>query len=181
MWWCMHKNLNSAGRVTRNPAFHVNYPDEEELFSERGSAVYTPPLKPSSEYIQDRPNLLDKATINRLTLRLRMLLILGASSGAFPWYWNRKENRIDKWRPWLEKLWKVQWFIVTIQTACLTVFQIYSFIHRVSGQNITYREVFMNFLSVYWYICAVYFNINMLIFKDQVRDECLLLVFYFLM
>lgn len=150
------------GRITRNPAFHVDIPEEDEILFDQ--PVSTPPPRAPSEYIGDRHHLLDKPTVNRL----RVLLLLGGTSGAFPWYWNHKDFRVERWHPFMEKLWKLQWLFVTIQTACLTIFQMYSFYHRVSGQNKSYREVFMNSLSVYWYICAVYFNVNMFIYKDQV-------------
>lgn len=163
---------DNSRRVTRDPKFHdydLERGDDNNLFARRSTLSSSSgsddlSLKPTSEYIKERPHLLDKATMNRL----RQLLVLGASSGAFPWTWNKKEYRIDKWNPTLEKLWKFQWCFVTIQTACLTIFQFYSFFTRVSGTNKSYREVFMNSLSVYWYICAVYFNINMYIYKDQV-------------
>ncbi len=162
---CMSNRTNS--RVTRDPMFHENDFDDDgssqgDLHSATSSAVSRPIARP--ELSDNRSHLLNNATVNRL----RLLLVLGATSGAFPWTWNKKEYRIDKWRPLFEKLWKVQWVFVTIQTACLTVFQCYSFIHRIEGSNKTYREVFMNSLSVYWYICAVYFNINMFLYKESV-------------
>lgn len=161
-------SLTNSRRATRDPIFHDNNFDDEDILNNRTNSVEIPKISgPISrlETSDNRSHLLDNSTVNRL----RQLLILGACSGAFPWTWNKKEYRIDKWRPLFEKLWNVQWFFVTIQTACITVFQFYSFIHRVQGQNKTYREVFMNSFSVYWYVCCVYFNVNMFIYKDRVK------------
>ncbi|CAL8140069.1 unnamed protein product [Orchesella dallaii] len=168
----MHQNQSGSikKRVTRDPKFHLEEEDEypTDFNTDRHSSVYSGSIdyKSPEFYKNQRSHFLDKATMNRL----RQLLILGASAGAFPWKWNNKEKRIDKWSPFMERVWKVQWFFVTIQTTFLTGFQFYSFFNRVSGSNKTYREVFMNSLSVYWYICAVYFNINMFIYKDQIRQ-----------
>lgn len=153
----------SASRATRNPIFDMENYSHDKFLDDQTSPA-SPHSRPASSYVKDRPYFLDKTTMTRL----RQLLILGASSGAFPWYWNRKHCRIDKWSPMFEKIWVIQWFFVTIQTLFLTIFQFYSFFNRVSGPHQTYREVFMSSLSAYWYICAVYFNINMYIYKDQV-------------
>ncbi len=119
-----------------------------------------------SQEAKDRPYLLDSTVI----ARLKQLLLLGKTSGSFPWSWNKKEHRIDRWSPFLERLWVIIWAFVTVQTLFLTLFQFYSFYSRVKGATKTYREVFMSSLSAYWYICAVYFNVNMYLYKDQIRQ-----------
>lgn len=159
-------DIRPGTRATRNPMFHDGTDDVDEvpdIISRPPTSVYVP-LKDTAEYKKDRPYFLDKTTMTRL----KQILLLAICSGTVPWRFNSKTHRIDKWSPILEKMWKFQWFFVTIQTACLTCFQFYSFISRVETEIKTYREVFMNSVSVYWYVCAVYFNINMYIHKDEV-------------
>ncbi|ODM90022.1 Glucose 1,6-bisphosphate synthase [Orchesella cincta] len=161
-----HQLTKSGKRATRDPAFHLEEGENEEDEDEQARPPNIPtyiPMKTREEYIKDRPYFLDKTTMTRL----KQILILGMFSGTFPWKWNSKTHRIDKWSPTFEKLWNFQWFFVTIQTALLTGFQFYSFISRLETDIKTYREVFMNSVSVYWYVCAVYFNINMYTYKDQ--------------
>lgn len=166
-------------RVTRNPAFHSTAEDGlddlEDLENRRPTLSTYVPLKERSEYIKARPYFLDKTTMTRL----KQILLLAICSGTVPWRFNKRTHQIDKWSPIFEKLWKFQWFFVTIQTFLLTGFQFYSFINRVEHDIKTYREVFMNSVSVYWYVCAVYFNINMYLHKDQV-NALIIIVFYFL-
>lgn len=102
--------------------------------------------------------------------RLKQLLLLGTASLTFPWIWNRKEHRIDRWRPNLEKIWVGIWVLVTLQTSFITAFQFYSFYTRVATGSKSYREIFQNSFSVYWYVCAVYFNVNMYLYKDAIRQ-----------
>jgi hypothetical protein len=167
--------LSSATRITRDPTFNLRMEEEEEFsysengldddaFSRPGSAWES--SRDKSAHVLTRPNLLDKTVMTRL----RQLLLLGMTSGAFPWTWNKKTTRIDKWPRWAERLWIYFWIFSTIQTTFLTGFQFYSFYSRVKGETKTYREVFMNSLSVYWYVCAIYFNINMYLYKDQIRQ-----------
>ncbi|CAL8111301.1 unnamed protein product [Orchesella dallaii] len=164
-----HQVPQSGRRVTRDPAFHSmedGYDEEDDFHANPSNIPTYIPIKSREEYVKERPYFLDKTTMTRL----KQILLLGMCSGTFPWKWNSKTHQIDRWSPILEKLWDYQWFFVTIQTACLTGFQFYSFISRLETDIKTYREVFMNSVSVYWYVCAVYFNINMYIYKDQIRQ-----------
>lgn len=145
---------SSGSRVTRNPMFHEEndgyavdeIPDVVETNGPPGTPYEQ--KKSTSEYKKDRPYFLDKTTMTRL----KQILMLAQASGTVPWRFNKETHRIDKWSPFFERLWKIQWFFVTIQTACLTCFQFYSFISRVETEIKTYREVFMNSVSVYWYV-----------------------------
>lgn len=177
--------LSSRKRVTREPTFHlvdaqsftesskVAEVSHQKFHGEKApESVSTDPWTETAELpcldssLCDRPYLLDKTTMSRL----KQILLLAVCSGTVPWTFNSKTHQIDRWRPSLEKLWKIQWFIITIQTCFLTLFQFYSFTSRVNSNALkTYREVFMNSVSVYWYVCAIYFNVNMYFYKDQVN------------
>jgi len=165
-------SLSSSTRITRDPTFSSVHMDDNDEDDDNNGKGFSSEQKESWELgeksadVLSRPNLLDSTVM----ARLRQLLLLGTTSGAFPWNWNKKTVQIDKWPPWAEKLWVIMWFFVTIQTAFLTGFQFYSFYSRVKGETKTYREVFMNSLSVYWYVCAIYFNFNMYIYKDHIRQ-----------
>lgn len=184
--------LSSSTRITRDPGFSfpsiMQVEDNFEYYDEDdgGGSVYSATdielggyrsrvsssigslmdATKKSAQVLARPYLLDQTVM----ARLKQLILLGKTSGAFPWSWNKKEHRIDKWGSLMEGLWKCSWAFFTLQTLCLTIFQFYSFYSRVKGETKTYREVFMNSLSVYWYICAVYFNVNMYLYKDLIRQ-----------
>lgn len=135
----------SGTRVTRDPIFHdQEYGDDVDEVHDPYRQDSRPPSyvprKEREQYIKDRPYFLDKTTMTRL----KQILLLAMCSGTVPWRFNKKTHQIDKWSPTLEKLWKFQWFFVTIQTTLLTGFQFYSFISRVEHEIKTYREVFMN-------------------------------------
>lgn len=177
--------LSSRHRVTRDPGFTLpevednfdyndgslgDYYEEEDVelgygHSRRPGSTFVDATRKSQEAL-DRPYLLDSTVM----ARLKQLVLLGKTSGAFPWSWNKKEHRIDRWSPTWERVWVAIWAFVTIQTLLLTMFQFYSFYSRVKGEIKTYREIFMMSLSMYWYICAVYFNINMYLYKDIIRQ-----------
>lgn len=158
-----------GSRVTRNPLFHASTTDEDYILpgSRTGSVDYYQPMKETSEYIKERPYFLDKTTMRRL----KQILTLAVCSGTVPWRFNTKTHQIDRWNPFFENLWKVQWFLVTIQTACLTVYQFHTFLSGVETNVKSYREVFMSSVSCYWYVCAVYFNINLYLHKDHVSPQ----------
>lgn len=173
--------MSSSTRITRDPGFSLPgrvqddydydiFEDDVELGFGPGSrkisnAAFVSPAQKTDEALA-RPYLLDATVMTRL----KQLLLLGKTSGAFPWSWDKRTHRINRWSPGWEKVWVVVWAFVTVQTVFLTGFQFYSFFARVGAGNKTYREVFMNSLSVYWYICAVYFNINMYLYKDLIRQ-----------
>jgi len=138
-------------RVAHNGNLHIpgaigeEYDDDEEEIVH--NFVFEDELsghKPDPDH--KRPFFLNKKTMNRL----RQLLLLGMTSGAFPWTWNKKTNRIDKWSPGMERWWYYMWAVTTVQTSILTGFQIYSFFARMTTGDKSYREIFMMSFSFYW-------------------------------
>jgi hypothetical protein len=107
--------------------------------------------------------------------RLQQLLLLGQTSGAFPWVWNKEKVQIDKWTPRTERYWYWFWSITTAQTVILCVYQIYAFFWRLESGK--YRELFMWSFSFVWYSSAVVFNLNMYLFKDSIRQYINTLLF----
>ncbi|CAL8068216.1 unnamed protein product [Orchesella dallaii] len=163
----LRSQSRTNSRITRDATFHME-PDEDgakDNFEEQsvpGASTFL-----SSVSVKDRPYFLDKWTMSRL----RQIFILGAFSGTFPWSWNGKKHRIDKWSPGWERLWNIQWGIVTLQTCFMTVYQVYAF-HKgiVEGHHETYRELFMSSFSVFWYCICLCFNVTMVFYKDQIRE-----------
>lgn len=175
-------SLNSRSRVTRDPNYHEtevyagfdsdsdpDYDDNENTQDFIGLGPFEKRTV-VHDSIRKRKQFLDKYSMQRL----KQLLWLGITSGAFPWWWNERNCRIDKWSPAGELAWKFQWFFVTFQTGCLSLFQIYAFFHSFTAANKSYREVFMSSFSLLWYTWAVYFNVNMYIYKDQVFNKTIL-------
>jgi hypothetical protein len=144
-----------SSRPTRNANFH-QFPgtiaeEFEEEFGEEEEIVHNFDFddeasghRPDANH--HRPHFLNLKTMRRL----RQLLILGGTSGAFPWVWNKKTNRIDKWSTKMERFWYYMWAVTTVQTTILTGFQIYSFFARMTNGQKTYRDIFMMSFSFYW-------------------------------
>ncbi|CAL8132912.1 unnamed protein product [Orchesella dallaii] len=160
-------NLTNKLRVTRNPIFHME--NQENNYEEEVNDHYDVEKAPNAEIlgVADRPYFLDKQTITRL----RQVLLLGMFSGTFPWRWNARTHRVDKWSPAWEKSWKILWAIHFIQTSVLTLYQCYFLIKSIpKGPNATYRKFFMGFISWVWYFFATIFNINIFIYQDRIRS-----------
>ncbi|CAL8132916.1 unnamed protein product [Orchesella dallaii] len=156
---------SSKERITRDPTFymeiHDNTFDEDYVDYNSGSHLYL-----DAGGMKERPYFLDKLTIRRL----RQILFLGLFSGTFPWIWNSKKNRIDKWNRGCEKAWKIMWVILFIHTSVLTLYQGNLVLESIpKGPNATYRKFFMGFVSLFWYFFATIFNINILIYQDSIR------------
>lgn len=152
--------------VTRNSAYHI-IGVADDILGTVPSKIETMSLssQKTPETCHNRPYFLDNSTMSRL----KQIISLATCSGTVPWRFNTKSHKIDRWSPSLEKLWRLQWYFITLQTVCLTVYQFYSFISRIKNlQEHSNRELFMASVSVYWYVCAVYFNMNMFIYEDKV-------------
>ncbi len=91
--------------------------------------------------------------------RLKQLIWLGTFTGSFPWKWNSKTNQIERWGLFIEKLWRVQWFLVTIRTCVLTGFQLYAFSNAVKHSK-TYRAALQSGFIFLWYSYNVILNLN---------------------
>ncbi len=120
-------------RVTRHPSFHYEpntkdtkqenenskKPEEECIEGKQfiGLGAFNK-RKYVEHSIKDRECFLDKYKMKRLG----QLIWLGIFTGSFPWKWNSKINRIEKWSVYMEKMWWIQWLVVAIQTCVLTVF-----------------------------------------------------------
>ncbi|CAL8128907.1 unnamed protein product [Orchesella dallaii] len=158
-------------RVTRDPAFHME-DDEDNNEGEIENGWISPPSSPRSQSqsgfgtVEERPYFLDKTTMTRL----RQIILLGVFSGTFPWTWNSKKHRVERWSPGWEKLWNVQWFFVTVQTGILTLFQFYP-MYKTAEEHVTsHRKLFMGSLNVFIYACAMCFNVNMYFYKEPIRQ-----------
>lgn len=75
-----------------------------------------------------RPYFLDKQTM----ARLQQTVTLGILCVAFPWKWNKQQARIGMWSPPLLKVWRVLWTLFVLQTTCLTIYQVYSFVKHLN-------------------------------------------------
>lgn len=166
-------------RVTRNPNFHVidiEKENEVHFLDNQGPKMPDPePNDIDNEFekcprhptLQNRSHFLDPSTMSRL----RQLLLLGMTSGSYPWIWNAKEYRIDKWSPLLEKLWYCQWYPWFIQTVCLACFQFYSFFNHISqSDGKEHRTLFMGTFSVAWYCACTYSTINLYYHMEETRQ-----------
>ncbi|CAL8128905.1 unnamed protein product [Orchesella dallaii] len=159
----------SNTRVTRDPTFHME-DDEDDDEREIENCWVSPPSSPRSQSgfraTEERPYFLDQTTM----ARLRQIILLGIFSGTFPWTWNSKKHRVDRWSPGWEKLWNVQWFFVTLQTGILTLFQFYPMYKTVEEHAITHRKIFMLSVNIFVYACAMCFNVNMYFYKEPIRQ-----------
>lgn len=113
----------------------------------------------------DRTHFFDKTSITRL----QQTILLGMSSGALPWRWNKKDCRIERCSPHLEKLWNIQWYLVALNALILTFFHIYIFLKQAS-QATEYREVFMSYNAIAWYYCFVLWSINSYLYREKIRN-----------
>ncbi|CAL8132918.1 unnamed protein product [Orchesella dallaii] len=159
-------NISSRSRVTRNPSFQE---ENEETFQEQEDFGYDAEkvLNFEPRGLSDRPYFLDKWTITRL----RHIILLGMLSGTFPWIWNSKKHRINRWSPGWDKAWKIQWLFITIQTSLLSIFQVYALWHAIAlEEHSTYRRLFMRSISLFWYFFGTVSNITMYFYKDQIRS-----------
>lgn len=157
-------------RITRDPKFQEkNYEDAED--TAYNSVVRSAQSKTSSTGdTNQRSHFLDKHTL----ARLKQLLHLGGASGAFPWAWNKESRSVQTWSARNVFIWKVLWFLYSVQTSLLTVYQFYVFYHmyfsNVSAKQKTNREMFMSFFSVCVYLWAGYANLNLFFYKEQIRE-----------
>lgn len=154
--------LKESFRVTRDPTF------QEQLrgagFFEDGNSGGKP--RYSTAFNEPtRSHFLSKLTMKRL----QQVVLLGATSGSVPWRWNKKECRIEKWNYVAEKLWWLQWYIMSTKAFLLALFNIYVFTQQIS-QATLYRQVFMSSNAVAWYTCFVLWTINTHWYLDQTRE-----------
>ncbi|CAL8075886.1 unnamed protein product [Orchesella dallaii] len=157
---------SSTTRITRDPTFHIDVEDTDVI---KDYMDYDSERAPYSDAggVKNRQYFLDKLTIRRL----RQILFLGLLSGAFPWIWNSKKHRIDRWTRGWEKAWKIQWLILFIHTCVLTLYQGKLVIESIpKGPKATYRKFFMGFVSLFWYFFATIFNINIIVYQDSIRS-----------
>ncbi|CAL8143315.1 unnamed protein product [Orchesella dallaii] len=164
-----HSTENSRWRITRDPRFHVELAEDSENELELVNSHHQyqqEEADPDEKIIRDRPYFLDK----KMMSRLRQILILGMFSGTFPWSWNERKHKVDKWNPTLISAWNIQWVFVSLQTTILTLFQFYSMYKQITEEEHTsFRGLFMSSHSVLWYFICMGFNINMYFYKDQTR------------
>lgn len=160
--------MEFSRRVTRDPRFHEPL---DETVTHRSDMVNHVELGPEGLYSTSRKSATERTHfLNATTMtRLRQLIILGASSGAFPWRWNGKEHRIDKWAATKERLWWAQWCIAAADMIFLLLFNTYIFVKTFS-ENETFREAFMSSYSVTWYMCVIAYMVNQYFHMDQTRE-----------
>ncbi|CAL8128904.1 unnamed protein product [Orchesella dallaii] len=160
----------SNSRVTRDPTFHME-DDEDDDEREIENGWMSPPSTQNSQSgfgtAEERPYFLDKTTMTRL----RQIILLGVFSGTFPWTWNSKKHRVDRWSPGWEMVWNIQWFFVTVQTGVLTLFQFYPMYMTAEEHLTSHRKLFMGSLNVFIYACSMCFNINMYFYKEPVNPN----------
>ncbi|XP_035707949.1 uncharacterized protein LOC118435675 isoform X1 [Folsomia candida] len=109
---------------------------------------------------------------NFLNYRLRNIILLGVASFSFPWRYNTKTHRVDLFIPFFTKLWRVIWYLSVIQSAGITVFQVYSFSTRMGGTDETgsWRPVFMSSFSVLWYCYSLSLSATMFWYGEAMRN-----------
>ncbi len=100
--------------------------------------------------------------------RLKQVLWLGQKSGAFPWKWDAKTSRIEKWSAFFEKIWCYQWAIVLVQTVFLSVFHLNVFWNAIKAAE-AYRTAFQSTFSPLWFSYSLIFNGNVYYYKERVR------------
>lgn len=167
----MTSTNNWSGRVTRNPIFHefhdedISCPDEsrdapEDLFED------TDPRR-GDPNDHGRSHFLDKQSMTRLS----NVVLIGTLCGTFPWKWNGRTKRIEQWSPGMVKFWWIIWTLFIIQTVCLTIYQLASFLHHLRlDEGRTNREIFMSWISVTFYIYALDFATTMYFYKEPMRE-----------
>jgi len=114
----------------------------------------------------DRPYLLSKGVF----LRLRIIIFLGMLCANFPWTWNNKTKRIERWSPFMIKLWKFYWCLTTVQSVGMITYQTYCLIGMYSRELESYRDIFAYSLIVYWYACHLGYKTCMLLYEDDVSN-----------
>lgn len=162
----------NTSRVTRDPSFSTPNSDDTN-FKPGLTYVKSATWKPSSStsaVSSSNTNICPVLIDEILIPRLRSILTLGLLSFAFPWTWNKSEFQIEKFSPGLEKIWKVIWTLISIQTAFITLFQVYSFTTRMHvDSDGSYRPIFMSSFGALWYTYAITLDIFMLIYRDKIR------------
>ncbi len=115
---------SSRTRPTRNPMFHRVLGNVSDIEAHDKSEEENN-LEEEFSHIEknDRLYFFEKLTMTRL----KQILFLGMTSGAFPWKWNKTQYRIDKFSPTLSKCWKLFRNLLLLPTCCIIIFQIYTF------------------------------------------------------
>ncbi|CAL8080969.1 unnamed protein product [Orchesella dallaii] len=158
----------NSTRITRNPVYHwmeEGMASSEMNTQERLEKGFSDNENGATERNHDRPYLLSKGVLRRL----RLIIFLGMLCANFPWIWNNKTKRIDRWSPFMVKLWKMYWYFTMTQSVGLIIYQTYCLIGIYSRDLDSYRGIFAYSLIVYWYACHLGYRTCMLLYEDDMR------------
>lgn len=113
----------------------------------------------------ERPCLLSTNAVNRL----RQVCIAGALTWALPWWYDHKSRRVKLCSPGVLRVWSMVWWVFVVQNTSLTGYQFYALLTRVQLDNGSYRPVFMNSLSLCWYLYSISLNTVMHLYREKFR------------
>lgn len=151
-------SVKNSDRITRQPMYH-------ELDLEANDNP--PPYQEESESVErnhNRPYLLSSGTYNRL----RVMIFLGGLCLNVPWSWNRKKYKIDRWNPFMIKIWQLYWYFTTVQSTFMIIYHTYCLIGIYSRDLKSYRGIFAYSLIVYWYACHLGYKTCIFLYEDRV-------------
>ncbi|CAL8080914.1 unnamed protein product [Orchesella dallaii] len=121
--------------------------------------------KSSTLSAHNRPYLLSNATFNRLS----MIVTIGMLSANFPWRWNNRTKRIDRWSPIMVKLWKLYWYLSVLQSMCMLLYHMQCLMGMYSRNLESYRGIFAYSGTLYWYSCHLGYRACMFLYEDDMR------------
>ncbi|ODN03006.1 hypothetical protein Ocin01_03690 [Orchesella cincta] len=145
----------NSSRITRNPTFS----DLEQDISTEEKSDY------QNQVGHDQPYLFTKSVLNRL----RVIVISGMLSANFPWLWNNKTKRIERWSPVMVKLWKMYWCGTVIQSICMLSYHIHCLNGMYSRNLESYRGIFAYSVILYFYACHLGYRASMFLYEDDMR------------
>lgn len=144
---------------------------------EAGGCVEDPPPPYSNQMSADqqqkeegyhnRPHLLSNACYNRI----RLIIFFGMLCLNYPWVWNRKTHRIDRWNPFMVRIWQLYWYFTTVQSTFMIIYHSYCLMGIYSSNLESYRGIFAYSLIIYWYACHLGYKTAIFLHEDEVRSQ----------